>query len=442
MYSAEFCKLIIGTALSSSENGLITFIDNENEFGNSEYDFQDSAIIVGDLTIKEKDTVVSIQGGDSDADDKYCIGIIPNNDINDLTDPRLNDELENIPIKSKKGKSKFFINDKTISLTTTNSNITLDGEVFEVDIPNTKLKLNNSAFGLIGSNNERVITSIIGGEKRLHLFNEKAILAESKEMKFRINDGNLIITGKRDKNYSGTDEIEQYESLNAFVMKARTMDFISQGSGINFNAGHLGIQLGSSKFSSYTPGAGPSEAFFVNAIQGNLKLTTGLGNIELQTNNLEFINKINLRCGSIIHPTASGLEMDALLSRLYLNTVYEGINSELVFNTGGFTELNSFMDIGITSSIGAINISGLVETVVEGILAAKLKGMMVDILGDAMVNIESQVVSLKGSAVLDLSGSGTIIAGPKMAPPTGLGPFCALPTCLFTGAPHTGSTCS
>ncbi len=47
-------------------------------------------------------------------------------------------------------------------------------------------------------------------------------------------------------------------------------------------------------------------------------------------------------------------------------------------------------------------------------------------------------ITIEDSNVILTGGSVTINSKVPVTPTLGLGPFCALPTCLFTGAPHTG----
>lgn len=47
-----------------------------------------------------------------------------------------------------------------------------------------------------------------------------------------------------------------------------------------------------------------------------------------------------------------------------------------------------------------------------------------------------------GDNTLEINGFSTSIKIPGTVTPTGTGPFCGLPKCLFSGAPHTGDTIS
>ncbi|MFA5759734.1 MAG: hypothetical protein WC942_10320, partial [Clostridia bacterium] len=50
---------------------------------------------------------------------------------------------------------------------------------------------------------------------------------------------------------------------------------------------------------------------------------------------------------------------------------------------------------------------------------------------------------IKSTGTVNIQGATVTMEGTtNLVSPTGSGPFCALPACLFTGAPHVGSTLS
>lgn len=167
----------------------------------------------------------------------------------------------------------------------------------------------------------------------------------------------------------------------------------------------------------------------------------GGGNITISTPNIAQINSILLRCGTLL--AGSDLNLDATSARL-ANFV-PGLYSTLDLNLGNATldttldiTLSAFKNVDILANAN-ISIDALASMSLSS-LSMKLDATTkIDINANASMTIKSQTISVQAGSVLNLSGSTIINAGPKVAAPTGSGPFCAIPACIFSGAPHVGS---
>lgn len=350
----------------------------------------------------------------------------------------------------------------------------IGNDFYEIKTPNNFINLNDR-FSIINHKKNNVSSSIIGGNSKMFLYNKKRLHLESPDILFQSEQGNVNIVGKKTND---SNDIENYLPINQLYVRSQKA-FIRTGNYFNITAGRMKIDLSSSKLSSTNPLKGPNEVYHINAIEGDIRSDVGLGDIILNNYNFKFTNKIELRCGSKLHPTASGVELTAKGAKYYLHTTFELIQSYLEFKTGGSAELFSSRNINVKSLYGKVLIDSTQDTLIKsltkinlsansginmssltninitantGIKASSrtkieiLSNSNMDIISKTNLNlkglvkvlVDSALIEIKGQ-MLDLSKSGTINAGPKSSPPTGSGPFCALPTCLFTGAPHSGS---
>lgn len=312
------------------------------------------------------------------------------------------------------------------------------------------LKQTQESFSLTSDYDGDVTSGITGGPKSLFLFNDKNITLESKGVDLKIERGNLNIVGEKD---SSSNDIEDYSPINQLYARAQKFYF-KAGGFFNITAGKMKVDLSTSTLSSTIPGAGASEVFHVNAIEGDVRFDIGLGDIILNNYNFSYLNKIELRCGSILHPTASGLDLEAFSAKFYLNTVDSAVQSKLEFTTGGTALLKSTNDIDITSVAGKITLDSTQAMTLSSLTTMELSSNLgldistkasmsmstntdMTLKGLVKILVDSAMIEIKGQ-ILDMSKSGQINMGPKSVAPTGTGPLCGLPYCLFTGAPHSG----
>ena len=119
----------------------------------------------------------------------------------------------------------------------------------------------------------------------------------------------------------------------------------------------------------------------------------------------------------------SGKILDITDTRVVLGVFKEPENKDYAPDAT-WENLDQVAELEITDS-GDINLesknSGNINITTEGNI--KISG--------------SSKIEISGGNV-DISGSSVKVSGSSVTP--GSGPFCAIPQCLFTGAPHTGNT--
>jgi hypothetical protein len=86
------------------------------------------------------------------------------------------------------------------------------------------------------------------------------------------------------------------------------------------------------------------------------------------------------------------------------------------------------------------------NSIVEGNKVMKVSGNLelkvdggIKLVSDGAIEVEAASAELKATDVVITGGSLTVDG---TAAPTGSGPFCALPSCVFSGAPHVGNKVS
>lgn len=104
-------------------------------------------------------------------------------------------------------------------------------------------------------------------------------------------------------------------------------------------------------------------------------------------------------------------------------------------------------DTEVVIKRGEVSIKPKKTTIeVDGDAEIKTSGKTtIEATGDTMVkgenvNVEATASATVKAANVKITGGNLLVNG--SAAPTGTGPFCAVPACLFTGAPHTGNAVS
>lgn len=118
---------------------------------------------------------------------------------------------------------------------------------------------------------------------------------------------------------------------------------------------------------------------------------------------------------------------------LYLNNKDKELK---IYNNSGFFQLKTDGSIELNSDKDLdINITGDSTVTTTGNLELKTTAnTTIDTTGNTQIK-STGTVNIQGATVT-MQGTTNLVS------PTGSGPFCALPACLFTGAPHVGSTLS
>lgn len=441
--------------------------------------------------IKKLSKCVILFANENDRNNAYFLGVIQMGMESGSKDAPDNDD-RNVVGESPKGRSKIIADDEEVSFQTLTSEMSLGDGTFNVDIGSAAINMKPGFVAFSSIVGDDLRGSIVIDQSEFNFYHERKVFFESTDAHFK-QRGNFIISGPIDTEMDYDNPIDQYLAMDRFYVKAREINLESQGGMLTYNGNIFKADLGSSKLGGgFVPGTGPWTAWEVTVLDGDVDWTIGLGNYNITVDNLTFINGIDLRVGTPLHPTAGGLTIGAFSNKMYLETAYFPIGSYLEFSTGGFTDLISFADIKIQSEVGNIlidalldisldavkninissfmdtsidamnvNISSMMNTSIdatakmtlsslagtdittnagmniESMIDMKIKSMLIDLKAEMNMNLEAQFVNVK-SQILDLTQAQMIQAGPKSVVPTGSGPFCGAKFCYFTGAPVAG----
>jgi len=269
--------------------------------------------------------------------------------------------------------------------------------------------------------------------------------------------GNIIISGTRTAD-------TQYNPARRIHLTGNSIDLHTKGGQIDLEAGKMRINLSDSRTSADIPGTGGSIGFDLNILSGDISATTKLGNIFIHNLNYGAIGVIKLTNGSILSPTTlleTSLTLAIKSAKLSQITLPGVVESSLTLDTGK-SHLKSTRGIYNEAIAGNIEFMTNLDLLIEAKLNAKVNAMKIEIISKLetklksittiietdklnitakMSAIKSQMTKMEGS-LLDIKKVATIDAGPKSVAPTGSGPFCAIPTCPFTGGLHTGEKAS
>lgn len=292
-----------------------------------------------------------------------------------------------------------------------------------------ELKQNKSTFTLsdtrfrLSINNDEVVTAF--STDSIHLENKKELNLVGGGRVNLCSRGNIVMSGGV---YSST-ETDEFRRLNAAGKIIGKAGEIKLGAGglFSIDAGKLAINLTSTTLAGgQTPGTGGLDAFSLNIVQGNTLVSSALGNVEVYAMGLP--NYIRLKSGAVFDLIYSSVMLSR--AKATIENVLGGIYSALDLKLG---------DAYLSASKN-VNIDALMKTTITGKTGIKLDALMnIDLAALLNITIDGKVKIELKTAMLDLKNAKMINTGPKTVAPTGSGPLCAIPSCVFAGVPHTGS---
>lgn len=293
---------------------------------------------------------------------------------------------------------------------------------FELKQNNSTLALSNTRLRLSINNDESIMAV---STDAIHLENKKELNLIGSNKVNICSRGNIVMSGGV---YSSTetDEFGRLNPAGKIIGKAGEIK-LGAGGLFSIGAGKLAINLTSSTLSGgEVPGTGGLDAFSLNIVQGNTLVSSALGNVEVYAMGLP--NYIRLKSGAVFDLIYSSVMLSR--AKATIENVLGGIYSALDLKLG---------DANLSASKN-INIDALMKTTITGKTGIKLDALTnIDLAALLNITIDGKVKIELKTAMLDLKNAKMINAGPKTVAPTGSGPFCAIPSCVFAGVPHAGS---
>jgi hypothetical protein len=333
--------------------------------------------------------------------------------------------------ESPSKQNRIAVNDAITGIFSKNNAISLNEEELRATFNNNQLIINDNYIKL-----EYTDKKYGSPQSYLHLSPTKAelsttgtlILHSGGNYEFRTDRG-FSVTGSKDPNSKNSGE-ESFASCDHFFVKSSKVTFNNTNGPMNFSGGTMDIKLAGGKLSGGggAPGSGPSYSYSMRVIDGPVLLETGSGNLELRASNKLMKDKIMITCGSNISVMKSYIEMGS--SKLLIqHQQAPGTTSQIEFGSMNAT-LKAFKDIIMEATTGKISAKATTNLELEAMIDAKIKALKLAIEAQVEVSIKAAILKLKDCNMID--------AGPKVVPPKGAGPFCAIPICPLTGVNHTG----
>ena len=351
--------------------------------------------------------------------DGYWIGSLVNRFHNDDSSPDLKSLLPNGAdgLLSKDGQNKILVTHENTQLTTGDNSLILDNNSFKVNgAGKFGLSLDNGGFNVFNIEGKSIGSKLSMTKNMIQMTtNGTFLFSTNGDTKIR-SDGNVIIGGNSaDGTACGLFNVKS----NRIAMDAGAGPIILSGSAFN-------VKLGSAKLgtSGGAPGMGPMTSASIEVIQGDIDISAGLGDITIR--GLSPANSVSLENGFLLTGVRSYFEADGLSATMGAELV-PGMGAYVECTRTGAVNIDSWGPEGInitSDTVGEINLSTNTIAAIKAMIQVEINGMTQIIMETLM---------------LDLKGCTTIDAGPKIATPGPAGPFCSLPMCVLTGAPHVGS---
>jgi len=365
----------------------------------------------------------------SPGDTGYWMGAIKNK-FNQKDPAPSKSEVSQIENDNK--DSRVAVADGTAGLYSKESKAVISPEGFEVDVTSGQIAISKEGINLVNKDS--------AGEIRAQLLispYDTAIESTGRfrvqsrgNIAFRTENNNFVITGLLDKNSSEKGE-NAYRPIDTFFLKSKKAIFNTTKGPLYMFGGNVAMKLAGGKVTGGggKPGKGPDATFAVEAVQGDIELQAGDGDIAIIANDKMQSDKVTIRCGATINPMRSWIEMKGR-ELLVKNQTAPGLDCSITLAQQK-VEIDAFKDISLNSQTGKITIDAVQNIEVEAQAQIKMKA-------NAKIEIEaSTIIKMKANVMLDLKDCRIIDAGQKTVAQSA-GPFCALPVCPITGMGHVG----
>lgn len=315
---------------------------------------------------------------------------------------------------SFKGENAGFHVDGTrnhISLYTSNNNeILLTDSEASITLGNSQLKINTKAFkmdnGLSSLDIQNNISLLAGGDIIIGA-GSYSISNSRKEIKMFGSGLSIDVSG-------GTIETTSKNTKSTQLIKH---DEVGAKYSINIGSSLINPNIGIRDTTSYD----------LNVLQGDISMHTTVGGVFIHASNMLQKDSIKLVTGLAIRkigvmqgiPPYASIDVGGIKG-IRMETIGVGADS-LVIGPMNITALTTGK-MGLTSA--------LATSITSGATLSLTSGASLSITAGAAISLTSPILNLTSVAMIN--------AGPKVVAPTGVGPFNAIPFCLFTSAPHSG----
>lgn len=331
------------------------------------------------------------------------------------------------------GSCGITASDSDISMVAGSMNVIVADGSFRVAKQGLSMQLEPSGFlvKIPDGTEERTTFSLKNSSVEL-LSGGAFTLRTNTNVNFEI-PGSFFITGQ-------TVDGEE-TSMDLFKVKCNRA-LLDTGSGpLNVSGSALSVKIGSSKLGNPVPGLGSMTSVALEVVQGNMDISVGIGDIDIRS--LSPTSAIKIVNGLLAIGPQSWVEFDTMSAIIGAEMV-PGMGATLELTRTGSADLTAFMDIAVTSDMGAIDISTMagdisIETIMGKVALTAMTEMSLDAL---KILITASAKVAVEAAMLDLTGASLINFGPKTAVPGPTGPLNSIPICPLLGCPHSGEKCA
>ena len=342
----------------------------------------------------------------------------------------------NVMLKSEKGAGVVMATDTAASLSLKDASVRAGTDSTAMAFASTSINVSRDGVEAVVA-----VRGGIGPTARLSLTAAMAAIETSGSFRLSAPQGSEFRTGAT--HFSGTtanpipigaEGEAVYSPMSEFTVKANKIALDAGSGALALSGGALVLKLGSGRLSSAgsgVPGTGPVDAFEVATVQGGITLMAGMGDVTVGSNNLDFIDVVELRNGSAISPVATHVTL-SLTEALVQQEFAFGLTAAKLSLANLTATLQAFTNVDVTALLGALTLKGAMGVSISSMLTMALSAL-------TLISISAPAGISMTTMALDLTKALSITAGPKVVVPTGVGPFCALPMCPITGAPHSGA---
>lgn len=353
-------------------------------------------------------------------DSGIWLGTAPNPSKDQSSDkPSSGDTLSLSAPNDPEGNTGLKVSKNGFGLISKEVSVIANKGVMKTSVGSSTACLGKDSYQLKTGNSDLFLNDTLGKfytKGALQLVGERGLYLASGESVF-ITSG--IYNSKED------NVLQRYGPVNKFIVNANETK-ISTGGMFGIDAGTLHINLSSGVLAgSPQPGDGSLTVCNLNIVQGNLLVSSSLGNMDFAV--LGLPNYFKVKTGSFASPIFSELKLTRMA--LSLGNFTAGLLSTIEL-TKGTVDIFAIKTVSVSAGAN-VAMEALANFTIEAKAKLSLNAL-------AQMTLESKALMEIKAQILNLENAKIIMMGNKIAAPTGKGPFCAIPACVITGTQHTG----
>lgn len=367
--------------------------------------------------LHDRGLVLFIDNMDEDFQNGYWLGVVANRFVDKDKQATTAEQHENkLPTGSRgmmddSGNNQIILSGSDIRIKSQQHELNLSPRSFKISNGANAFTIDDEGLSAYTIKSGAVTSKFILNNKQSEMYSASGIL-------FRA-DGDINIKSNGNI-YFGANSGDN-KSLSLFHVKSSKIVLESGSGPFTVQGSQFNIKVGSSQANMLG-----SSAASIEALQGNIDISAGVGNITLRA--LSAAHKVKITNGFTAAGIQSYFEANVTSAKIAAELV-PGLGASVECTRTGDIKITALKSIALNSTLGT-TIKAMTTMELNAIISMKLETIKMDIIAQTLLKVQTMMLDLKAAKTID--------AGPKVVTP-GTGPFCSMPNCPILGVPLQGS---